>query len=303
MQLHREESISMRTVQAVASYAPSRDLSNNSPLLWWHLLSLDAPTIAGLWCWSFGHAFGVSLPWFGVVTLCLGTWCVYVADRLLDGWNKKSDVTLRERHIFYLCYRHLFLWALTAAALPLAYFILVRVSARVRKDDLLLALIGCLYFSTIRTSLAQKWIPKEIVVGVLFAVATALPCWSRLPTNHAWMLACSIIFAALCCWNCVAIQIWEDDRSAVRTEVFPHTVTSWAGRHLRPFAICLAVLPAAMSIFSPAVGIQILLASCSLSGILFLLMDHYGASLQARTMRIGADLALLTPLMWIWMIR
>ena len=293
----------MRAAPTALSSAPSRDLSNNSPLLWWHLLSLDAPTIAGMWCWSFARAFGVSLPWFAVVTLCLGTWCVYVADRLLDGWNKKSDVTLRERHLFYLHHRHIFILALAAAALPLAYFILVRVSAPVRKDDLLLAVIGCLYFSTIRTSLAQKWIPKEIVVGVLFAMATVLPCWSRLHTNHSWMLACSIIFAALCCWNCVAIQIWEDARAAVTSEVSPHAVTSWAGRHLRPFAICIAVLPAAMSIFAPAVGIKMLLASCSLSGILFLLMDHYGAELQGRTLRIGADLALLTPLVWIWMVR
>ncbi len=293
----------MPATLASSSCTQSRDLANNSPLLWWHLLSLDAPTIAGLWCWSFAHAFGISLPWFGVVTLCLGTWCVYVADRLLDGWDRKLNVALRERHLFYSRHRRIFLSALVTASLPLAYFILMRVSAPIRRDDLMLGILGSLYFATIRTSVAQKWIPKEIVVGALFAVATVLPCWTRWSLPHLWILVCAIIFAVLCCWNCIAIQVWEDARTEDRNGIAPHPFTDWAGRHLDIFAIGLTILPVAMAILAPTTGIQMLLASCSLSGILFLLLNEHGTELQARTLRIGADIALLTPLVWIWIIR
>ena len=73
--------------------------------VWWHLLSLDAPTVAVVWCWFFAAAFRVSLPPTALVTLALGTWCVYVADRLLDGWRSVDMTDLRDRHWFYLRHR------------------------------------------------------------------------------------------------------------------------------------------------------------------------------------------------------
>ena len=114
--------------------------------VWWHLLSLDAPTVAVVWCWFFAAAFGVSLPSTALVTLALGTWCVYVADRLLDGWRSVDMTDLRDRHWFYLRHRKPFVIAWIAAAAPLAYLILFRVQPAVRTDDIVLCLIGIGYF-------------------------------------------------------------------------------------------------------------------------------------------------------------
>ena len=56
----------------------------STSLRYWHLLSLDAPTVAGLWCWAFGRAVRLHLSPRLPVALALGTWLFYVADRLLD---------------------------------------------------------------------------------------------------------------------------------------------------------------------------------------------------------------------------
>ncbi len=52
--------------------------------LYWHLLSLDAPTVAVLWAWSFDRAVGCPTPSVRSPCSALGTWLIYVADRLLD---------------------------------------------------------------------------------------------------------------------------------------------------------------------------------------------------------------------------
>ncbi|MGC2300913.1 MAG: hypothetical protein WA476_19055, partial [Acidobacteriaceae bacterium] len=50
----------------------------------WHLLSLDAPTVAVLWAWSFARAADVHPSGSALAVLGIGTWLIYVADRLLD---------------------------------------------------------------------------------------------------------------------------------------------------------------------------------------------------------------------------
>ncbi len=289
----------MSATLAPLSARSPRDFSNFSPLLWWHLLSLDAPTIAGLWCWSFAHAFEISLPWFGLATLCLGTWCVYVADRLLDGWHKTSEITMRERHYFYSRHRRMFLVALAIATLPLTYLIFTRVSNSVRKDDVWLAFLGLIYFVAVHNSLPKRWLPKEIVVGVLFAIATAVPCWSRLHGHVLWMLLCDVVFAFVCSWNCIAIQVWEDVRTqGTHGSAFQHPLTVWAGQHLSIFAVGLILLPTCMDLFAATVSLHYLLASYSLCGIAFLVLDRLHSKMEIRTLRIAVDFAMLTPFLW-----
>ena len=281
-------------------------LPQRSPLFWWHLLSLDAPTIAVVWGWAFARAFVISLPWFSLVTLGLGTWCVYIADRLLDGYPSKPRIELRERHFFYARHRRKFSLMLLATAPPLAYFLLLRVAARVRMDDALLAAIGLIYFvlihgsSTRAHSSKRVWMPKEISVGVLFAIATAVPTWSRIQHDKLWMLLSVICFACICCWNCIAIQTWEDDGMDDRRRSEPlHRLTTWMGLHLHGCALVLTVVFACLSALAPTLNIRILLASCSLSGVFFVLLHHYHPQIHRRTLRVAADLALLTPLLWI----
>ena len=48
-----------------------------------------------------GRAMHLRLPWTSPVVLALGTWLIYVADRILDGLPTPSAARLRERHFFY----------------------------------------------------------------------------------------------------------------------------------------------------------------------------------------------------------
>lgn len=285
-------------------------LPRRSLFFWWHLLSLDAPTVAVVWGWSFAHAFDIPLPWFSLVTLGLGTWCVYIADRLLDGYSARTSIELRERHLFYAQHRRLFFILLLATTLPLTYFLLLRVAARVRTDDTLLAVLGLVYFALIHgsdrynRSSKRVWLPKEISVGVLFAIATAVPTWSRIQQDKLWMLLAIGCFACICSWNCVAIQIWEDDDMEDNRRAEPiHRLTAWLGLHLRGCSLVMALFFAGLSALAPTLNIRILLTSCSLSGVLFLLLNHYHHQIHRRTLRVAVDIALLMPLLWIAIVR
>lgn len=273
------------------------------------------------WGCAFARAFAVDLPWFALLTLGLGTWCVYVADRLLDGWREAPKLQLRERHLFYVRHRRIFVAALILTSLPLAYLIFHRVAHVVRMDDILLGLVGLFYFLAIHKGSKHSnekragWMPKEITVGILFAIATTVPIWSRRPADEVWLLVSVALYAGLCSWNCIAIQMWEDranyeDGSGKatrptdwRTTETMHLVTRWLGGNMRRFALILAFVAAGLATMAPNVEIRMLLATCSGSALLFLMLNRFSIHMHSRTLRVAADLALLTPLLWIAFVR
>ena len=55
-----------------------------SPLALWHLLSLDAPTVAALWTYFIARANHVQLSYAVPAAMFLAVWLIYAADRLLD---------------------------------------------------------------------------------------------------------------------------------------------------------------------------------------------------------------------------
>ena len=55
-----------------------------SPLVLWHLLSLDAPTVAALWTWFIAEACHVHIPLLSTLAMAVAVWTLYAADRLLD---------------------------------------------------------------------------------------------------------------------------------------------------------------------------------------------------------------------------
>lgn len=68
-------------------FVPSSHLNAVRPrtlLVYWHLLSLDAPTVAMLWTWFIAKTSGVRLPWASVFAMGVAVWVLYAADRLLD---------------------------------------------------------------------------------------------------------------------------------------------------------------------------------------------------------------------------
>jgi len=285
--------------------------------VWWHLLSLDAPTVAAVWCWFFAAAFGVSLPPTALVTLALGTWCVYVADRLLDGWRSVDMTELRDRHWFYLRHRKLFMVAWIAAAIPLAYLILFRVQPTVRTDDIILCLIGIGYFLLIHNRSESDRFSKELFVGFLFSIATAVPTWTRLQEGRGLLLAAICTFGSACWLNCVAIQTWEDaearregvqdDFAAGRTRELRDRqnnaagtgLTDLLGKHLAAFTVTIGML--AVSLAGCPVGRVVwpVFIAVAASSLVFLALIHHNVRLSALSRRILADGALLTPLLFV----
>ena len=311
------------------SHPEFRNSATRPPWLWWHLLSLDAPTVAVVWCWFFGAVFHIHFSWVTLPTLALGTWCVYVADRLLDGWRSSDTVALRDRHWFYLRHRKPFIIAWAIAAVPLAYLIFFRVEPGVRTDDIVLCAIGVAYFLLIHgrspgsgaARIFPQWFPKEMAVGFLFAIATAVPVWARLtlatsPASARGLLAAGVFtFGAVCWLNCVAIQTWEDAEAAQeivhailsgnqypRIDKKPRGLTECLGKHLTVFAVAVGAAALFLAIATASRPMSLLFTSMVLSAAVFVWLIHSSHRFSSLTLRIAADVALLTPLLfWVWL--
>jgi hypothetical protein len=258
-------------------------------LRYWHLLSLDAPTVAALWCWAFGRAARLRLaPWLPAA-LALGTWLFYVADRLLDA-RISSTVALQERHRFHDRHRRWFLGVAVPVSLVLVLLVFRMPDSLIAAYWFLGALsllyLGLVHLPARTSGKSLRYFPKEFVVALLFAAASALPAWDEarrramgMPRHHPLLLLCPL-FASLCWLNCVAIEHWEQNR---------------IGRYIQGLAM-LIIAASCAALFElmnrPACCLAL---AAILSGALFLLLDR--SRLTAAGRRIAADLALLTPLL------
>jgi hypothetical protein len=273
----------------------------SSLVVYWHLLSLDAPTVAALWCWSFARVAHIELPALGPFLLAVGTWLVYVADRILDGLDHTSHEQLRERHFYYLRHRKAFLVAGAMVSPAFAWVVFTRLSPAVRLEDATVFAVAALYFLLVHAHgrTAERWLPKEFAVGVLFAAATAVPAWARVAGERLALAPVIVVFAILCWLNCVAIESWESDVASAS----PHTMTVWAARHLPGLAIIAAALSLALASTSFHDGPRFcLLLASALSAFLLFWLARCRRYLTPMQLRISADAALLTPILFLaWM--
>ncbi len=269
--------------------------------LYWHLLSLDAPTVAVLWAWSFGRVAQRPVSVVSIAVLGVGTWLIYVADRLLDA-RSPDHTALRERHFFHARHRIALLQG-SAIAGALLLSLIVIMPAAARRDDTLLFAAAMLYFASVHLPRirVRRWFPREVAVGILFALATAVPIWSQTNAVHARLAGPVLVFAGLCTLNCIAIETWERPVSSTRSAA------------VRFFAVCIAALSIAVLVF-PGVhmpGAIELSTACFFSAILLLGLDglyrrsawhdpdpqKHGRFLLI--LRVAADASLLTPVFFI----
>ena len=271
----------------------------------WHLLSLDAPTVAALWSWFFARAMHIELPWHAPLLLALGTWLVYVADRILDGTRMDPSSPLRERHRFHARHRKAFLTAGAAVGAALLWLIIARMSANARFEDTVLFSAALLYLVVVHKPRlgGTGWMPKELAVGIVFAAATAVPAWSRLasgPYSERFALFPAVAtFAALCWLNCVAIERWENLNPSGRLQSSDaHSTTRWAVEHFRPVTLILAAISGTLTVASAlwkpeAVSVYLAVTTAALC---LAAIDHLREKISRLHLRVAADAALLAPL-------
>jgi hypothetical protein len=230
----------------------------------------------------------------------LGTWSVYVFDRLLDArkaFRSGDRRALRERHFFHWRHRRALLPAAAATALVAAGMVIAWMPAVARVRNSVLAVAALAYFSGVhwprpRQQWAVRWtarlLSKEFLVGVLFTAGCALPALSRsYGSNKAeacfWpLLVATGFFAGLAWLNCYAIEAWEADHGS--------------GAGVLAIFLCLAGLVVAffMELVSPRASA--LLCAGSVSALLLAMLDRVRRRLTPLALRAASDLVLLTPL-------
>src|ERR1700761_719442 len=168
--------------------------------------------------------------------LPVGTWVLYVADRILDGLGSGAESQLRDRHHFHARHRAVLAGSAVLSAVVLGWAVLTRMNPETFREDLFIGCLALLYLLLVHRRKTQ--LPKEFAGAILFAAATAIPAWSRMNSVGGpgkERLAPVIMLFALLCWiNCAGIEKWEGGH--------PHLVTRWASMHLRSIATIAALL-------------------------------------------------------------
>jgi len=289
----------------------------------WHLLSLDAPTVAALWTWFLATASHLRLPLSATAAMAVAVWTLYAADRLLD--SRPSNFApgahhaphdLEPRHIFHHHHRRAFRITLLLASGALAA-LLPNLAPEAIRLYLILGALLLAYFVVIHIpsdpNRTTQRMPKELAVGVFFSAATFIPTVARQPGLRRELLPAALLFALLCSLNCLFIYAWEHPRQPGHPRHWapgesPHPATALALRFLRPLTLLTAItasllalskcLPTAVSTqaYLPAPPSPICFAIAT-AALLLLLLDHFRTRFAPTSLRAAADLCLLTPIL------
>jgi hypothetical protein len=271
-----------------------------SPIARWHLLSMDAPTVAVLWTWFIARANQVHLPLASCIAMGLAVWMVYVTDRLLDARllgasaHQQPD-ELEARHLFHHEHRRAFLIGIAVAALILSA-LLPRLDVAAIHLYVIEGALLAVWFLILHATHSAHRLPKEIAVGLLFSAAIFIPTVAREPSLRVALLPSAILFGVLCSLNCLFIYAWEHEGPASASERPAHATTRFAIAHLPVFAVAATIAVAALTLYDPA-GQKLIPAACGLAAILLLALDRYRHRLTRTHLRAAADLALLTPIL------
>lgn len=282
-----------------------------SPLVLWHLLSLDAPTVAAVWTVFIGWCAGVRLSWVDPVAMFVAVWILYAADRLLDAkplFTSPLPTTLEERHHFHHRHRARFLRCMLAASLPLTFLLHWTNEGALHLYVLLACLLSAwllLVHARPAPSATSHRLPKELAVGVFFPAAVFIPTVARAPALRAPLLPIALAFATICTLNCLFLYAWEHPRK----RGFAHLSTRIAVRHLKAIAlVCTLAIdllflivetmhrPDGSCWLGSLAHAPAALGACTLSGVALLLLHVFRNRIHPTCLRALADLVLLTPI-------
>jgi len=288
---------------AVDRLAPARDHGIRKLWLWPNLLSLDAPLVAVLWQVLFVRCFHVAMGAAPAILLVASVWLIYAADRAMDAWRGERSSA---RHRFYQAHWRVFVPVWVTVLAVSAWLALTELPvALLLRGLLLLAAVVVYFFAVHGRKAAQGWraapgwaashgwktrrgalppavMTKEGTVGLLFALGASLAAWTNVRTL---VDAAAIgLFFALCWINCAAIQKWES-----------HSWNTAADWPVRSAAIGVALVAAALLwMHRPVLGGAEMASACA-----FVWLDRSEHRLSPEALRVLADVALLSPVLFL----
>ncbi|HEV2245460.1 MAG TPA: hypothetical protein VGW37_02305 [Terriglobia bacterium] len=279
----------------------SRPVAESTPLLWLTVLSLDAPAVALLWQLLFAQSFHVRLGAGVTVLLALVVWLIYVADRVLDALRSPSHRAEATRHRFYRRYLWWFLFPLGGGSVLAAWLALTQLDVGTFGDGVVILLAVGVYLLVVHlVSPRRGWLlPKEMLVGVLFALGTCFPVWQEMTESDATLLPTCAIFAALCCMNCAAIEYAEWNRLRGRRFGLPHPWTVWMGKRFMLLSLVAAAIASIYSISGYGRLHWQVPAAELLSALAFTVIRSKEKSLSIDQFRVLVDVALFTPILFL----
>jgi hypothetical protein len=295
------------------------------PVALWHLASLDAPTVAVVWSLSFAWMAHTHLPLWFEAALALSVWTIYVGDRLLDARSAMRELhsyRLRARHYFHWRHRKMLVPMAIAAICSAALLVLLFMPAAEQAQYAILTLVFLAYLARIHLRhrlrpFLDRVLSKELLVGVLFTIGCAVPTLRLLPSSpgiSGRAMLYTIAFFALLAWlNCSAINTWESQAADRKDRVSAHASgTTHSLRIISPrrqvkthsafeWAILLAIIGLLSAAWMTAISMRAatLLLAGGFSAVLLACLDHLRNRLSAIALRAAADLALLTPALFI----
>ncbi len=274
---------------AIRSTTRQYSLSILRPLALWHLLSLDAPSVAALWTWFAARTVGVHLPLAAPLAMFISVWMLYAADRLLDSTHSTD---LEARHHFHRRHSTAFFTGIIAGSVAL-----VTLSHFIYPEAVCLyALLGGMLFAwfiLIHARRGPRRLPKEIAVGLFFPAAVFIPTVARDPALRIVLVPHAILFAAVCSLNCLFIYAWEHPG----TRPHAHWTTRLATRHLPLLVILVFAASVILASISYAHGPWQLASACAASALALLVLHQSRHRIGSTTLRAASDAVLLTPLL------
>jgi hypothetical protein len=115
------------------------------------------------------------------------------------------------------------------------------------------------------------------------------------------------LFGALCSLNCLFIYAWEHEGEAFASSRSAHASTRLAIDHPRALAATVTIAGVALAIFDSIAAHQLALAqipaAAALSAVLLLVLHRNRRALLRLDLRAAADLALLTPVLFLPILR
>ncbi|MDP9038141.1 MAG: hypothetical protein M3O02_02565 [Acidobacteriota bacterium] len=288
------------TPTAIQTAAPSAAATRANPLVLWHLLSLDAPTVAAVWTWFLARTAHVPLPAGSIAGMFVAVWILYAADRLLDARlldarllnarGSSHPEPLELRHHFHHRHRTRFVAGIAVAGVALSALI-PRLAPAALRLYLVEGAALVAWFLILHATAVARRLPKEFVVGIFFATAVFIPTVARRPDLRLVLLPGVALLAAIATLNCLFIHAWEHTPRAPA-----NPVTSFSARHICTLSIITAAAALAVAAASgPA--LWPVPAACAGAVTALLVLHRVRGRLARTTLRAAADVALLAPLL------